>query len=228
AAPRDIPTGFALGDLSPDFGKVQVVSARPRTRFAPEEITLAARLGFLEESVTVTGWRIETRRGETIRIPQATSLYRTSAIGAEEDIVLTGGARLAIYATSSPLGDFRVNKCMGYLEELFHISPPLAVGCPRVDAPATVTLSGACQEHIESLRGCDAPDLNAPGVRGDGACQEYLRTLTYSGCVERERNSRDFFRPEWRVYVDKQVLDSLHDRVLLFDERGLLVDEYHY
>jgi hypothetical protein len=63
----------------------------------------------------------------------------------------------------------------------------------------------------------------------------------YTSCYERNRNNKDFFEKEWRVYFDPrsdldkadrkplpQIFRTRFEKIRLEDENGLLVNEYKF
>lgn len=223
--PAEIPAGFTLSQLSPYFHKVRFSNLWP----APPEggILAVSLVSYLEEKKTVdiTGWRIQGNRGGQV-IGRGVAAYPISGLPVESDIYLSAGDVVNMHSGVSPLGvNIKINKCMGYLENHYVFEPQLGVGCPWLDPPPA-TFSGECQDYINSLWGCTEPQNNPPVPFGEDACYAYLRDVNYRGCVERHYQDPDFTRQDWRIWIgsDNRFLDYRHDRVLLFDTRGLLVD----
>ncbi|RJQ28828.1 hypothetical protein C4571_02975 [Candidatus Parcubacteria bacterium] len=223
--PRDIPEGFSAQDISPHFGKVQLgsVSAGPSGR-----ISLYANFKD-DESVNITRWRIQGNDGSHY-IPQAVNVYDPSGLSSESDIFLKNGEFVNLYFTSSAIGkNIRLNKCIGYLQGANQFSPSLPLSCPYIDRGDIRHLTGTCQNYLLSLGGCRLPAANPPVPFNDYACRAYLDTINYRGCFDRYSKDSDFLSREWWVWIGStQFLDPSHDRVLLLDRLGLLVDEYSY
>ena len=95
-----------------------------------------------------------------------------------------------------------------------------------------MNFSGRCQSFILSLGSCEEPtpsELNEYSVENDLGCRSYLDTLNYTGCYRTYRYTANFFSNEWRIWLNQAMpFDQQHDRVLLFDRNGLLVNEYVY
>jgi len=225
---RNIPAGFTARDLSPYFGKVRFGSVSPGYSGSYSQVSLYAYMKE-GESVNITGWLMKGNKG-TRYVPQAVAVYDPSGLASETDIFLKSGETVNIYSTTSAIGkNLRLNKCVGYLENASRFTPSLYVSCPYVDRSEIQYLSGECQNYILSLGGCKLPDANPNIPMYDYACRAYLDILNYRGCFDRHSNDPDFSSKEWRVWIGSgQFLDSLHDRVLLFDRQGLLVDERTY
>lgn len=227
---EDIPSGFTAKQLSPWFRKVRVTSVSTPgadTLYNYEHVALTATLG-TGESVNVNGWTLLSNRGAQV-IPQAARVLDFSTVFSLIDIVLRNGDAVNFYSTPSPIGiNFRSNKCIGYLNGVYAFTPQLPEACPTVDRSDIVTFTGVCQDYILSLNPCERPAMNPAVPLNDYACRSYLQTLDYQGCVNRERRDADFPGNEWFVWTGRRFLDERHDRILVFDRRGLLVDEYVY
>jgi len=222
----DIPKGFTAKDLSPYFRKVSVTAKPPENGTGSAE-TIILRSN-LQAAVNVTGWKIRSNTG-SFTVPGAVLVYNPAVPPAPQNIVLAPGHILNVYSSVSPLdADVRLNSCSGYLNDTYFFYPPMPQTCAAVDRQAFATLSGVCQDYILSLKTCEVPSVNPPVAFDDFACRNYLNTLNYSGCIKANRNKSDFFADEWRVWMGKRILDELHDRVLLFDKSGLLVDQFIY
>lgn len=222
--PKEVPEGFTLADLSPYFKKVRISSVSPAYFGSYEKISLYAYLKE-GERVNVSGWQLKGNHGSQI-VPKAVNFYEPSGLSAEEDIYLENGHRLYMYSTVSPVGrNLRMNKCIGYLESYLDFKPPLPQFCPAIDRSEIAGFTGRCQDLILSIGSCRLPPENPLIPWNDYACRSFLDTLNYGGCVSRYRKDSDFLGKEWRVwYGASTFLDSRHDRLLLLDQNGKLVD----
>lgn len=227
-SPSDIPDGFTLADLSPYFKKVRIGSVSPGYSGSYEQMSLYVYSG-LEGSIKVSGWQLRSNKGSQT-VPKAVNFYEPSGLSQEEDIYLENGHTLYMYSAVSPVGrNLRMNKCLGYLEDYLDFTPPLPQTCPVIDRSEISRFSGQCQDVLLSVGPCRLPPVNPPVPFNDYACRSFLDTLNYGGCVSRYRRDSDFLGKEWRVwYGTSDVLDNRHDRLLLFDENGKLVDVYSY
>lgn len=227
-SPAEVPEGFTLADLSPYFKKIRISSASPAYSGSYEQVTLYAYLG-TGERVKVNGWRLVSNRGSQT-VPKAVNLYEPSGLTAEEDVYLENSHTLYMYSTVSPVGrNLRMNKCIGYLESYLNFTPSLPQLCPTVNRSEISTFTGQCQDVILSIGSCRLPPDNPPVPWNDYACRRFLDTLNYGGCVSRHRGDGDFLGREWRVwYGTSTFLNDRHDRVLLLDGNGKLVDVYTY
>lgn len=226
-------TGASSGEGAvsiPVFGNasaVRISSVRLRNEFTPySEVVLVANLP-RDERVNITGWTVKSNRG-FFKISRAQETY--SSGGTEGDILLRSGDRVNLYSSISPKGNFRLNKCMGYLADAIAFSPALPKSCPTITRSEVNSMSGRCQEYALSLRACEVPAANPPVPIDDSACHNFLNNLNYAGCVNRHRLDSDFFDSEWRVWIggELSIFDPLHDKVQLIDNAGKVIDEYVY
>jgi len=226
------PAGFTLDQISPYYQKVRassIIRARSSTDTSRIKLT-AYNVG--DEPINISDWRIKTNSGELF-IPQAINKYNPLSSKTVNNITLNSGDYLYLYSSKSPIGkNFRRNKCTGYLNDMYTFGRTLLKQCPRVNRENISAFSGDCQSFILSLRTCKEPTSNEInnflGPR-DEVCQEFLRTLNYRGCYNLYNQDDNFQSREWRAWLDKKLsLDTRHDRLLLFDKEGLLVNEYTY
>lgn len=230
-----IPSGFTRAQLSSFFQKITISSAHASYSNYPSEIKLYSSLP-KDEKINITGWRIKSNGGEII-IPQAINAYEPSDLIPPQDIVLSANNYVNIYLSINPINkSFRLNKCMGYLQNTYIFNPPLPQNCPIPSHSDISYLSGQCQSYILSLRECEIPDEDSDSFytsvggssREEVECRAFLDTINQNGCFQKYHWDDDFLSNEWRVWVWQHILDSQHDKVLLFDKQGLLVDQYIY
>jgi hypothetical protein len=227
-APSDVPEGFTVDQLSPHFKKVRFNSISPTSGF--NSYSRIAITGQAEgvDKINVTGWLIQANRGSQ-RVPQAVDVYDPNGLTAMTDIYLGNGDTLYISsAFSAAYKNFRLNKCTGYLENFYHFTPPLPRSCPSLDTAEVRRFSGACQDYVRSLGTCGLPAANPPVPEYDTACRRFIDTINYRGCFDRHRGDADFLSREWWTWTGHRFLDERHDRVLLLDNQGLLVDIREY
>lgn len=229
--PENIPQGFSLDTISPYFRLIRIGTVRPKTDTAQGSIELRSSYG-INAPLAVSGWSLSSNKRDRLTVPRGVENYDPFGYAAEADITLASGELMRIYSGKNPLGrNFRVNRCMAYIESVLTFTPRLNAWCPDTVRKEDIShLAGKCQDYIYSLRSCTLPDLNVPGVINDRVCQDYLRTLDYRGCYDRHKNDSDFFGREWMAWTGDRFLDMdpRHDRILLYDKDGFLVDEYVY
>lgn len=227
--PWEVPEGFTLEQLSPYFKKIRIGSVSPGSPRSYGQVYLTTNLKE-GEAVNVTGWLIKGKRGSHF-IPQAVEVYGPLGLTSPGDIVLKKGHILNIYSSKSVIGqNLRLNKCTGYLENLFDFIPALPRDCPKTysDRSELYEFSGQCEDYVRSLGVCRMPEMNFLWLTGDSKCRDFLDKVNYRGCFDKYRPEADFLSREWRVWTGSRFLDERHDRVLLFDKNGLLVDERGY
>lgn len=225
--PRDVPEGFTVRELSPWFRKVRIGS------FSPGDFTYRGSVSlytYLKEGelVNVTGWKFQGNYGSAV-IPRAIDIYEPSGLAPEGEIYLRDRDYVNIYTNTSAIGkNFRLNKCLGFLGQYNKFDPALPQNCPTDYPQGVTTLSGRCQDYLRTLGYCRVPENDPPVPQDDYACREFLKTVNYAGCLDRHRFDKDFLDREWRVWIGSRFADPRHDRILLLDRQGLLVDMYTY
>jgi hypothetical protein len=193
------------------------------------QVSLFASLGE-NERVDVTGWRIQGNRG-ALFVPKAVQVYDVQGLAPEVNVVMRSGDTLSMYSGGrSAVGkNIRVNKCLGYLPTIGSFEPTLYASCPYFERAEISGFSGQCQEYINSLGSCgiaDFSDVRIPQI--DYACRAFLERLNYKGCVERYGGDKDFLQSQIYAWIGAVPFDRLHDKIKLFDGKGLLVNTYEY
>lgn len=224
---QDIPKGFTAKDISPYFHKVRISSVSPGSASFYGQISLSANLSG-SDAVNITNWSLKGNRGSQV-VPKAVNLYDPSGLTAESEIVFRSGDILYLYSAQSAIGEnLRMNKCLGFLENDNHFTPPLQQNCPSIDRSEISQLTGACQNIITSLGACQFPPANPILSPSDYSCKSFLATINYKGCFGKHQTDADFLSHEWRAWVGSRFLDPSHDNIYLIDRQGLLVDMYIY
>ncbi len=222
--PEDIPQGFTLAQLSPFFHKVRLEGVSGGTT---GQISLAASLN-PGETADITGWEITGNYGGEY-VPQAVRVYDPLGVNPPTDIVLGPQDIVNIYPRSSPV-NLRLNKCVGYLNTVNQFNPSLYSTCPYINRSEIQFFSGECQNYILSLGSCQTADPGNPQIpQNDYSCKDYIsKHFSYHACFDAHEGDADFFSHEVRVWAGSNPLDPFHDRALLLDRQGLLVDSYSY
>lgn len=224
------PIGFSVEQLSPDYQKIKISSVSASS-YSGNQIFLRADYNN-KNPFLVTGLRIKTNRGEII-IPQAVSDYSPSGLSLAVDIYLNPNGSIKIYGSYSPIGrNLRLNKCLGYLNNIYKFSPTLPNNCPSIvenNKSKIYSLSGYCQSYIFSLGNCQIPSAAKVNfLSTDYNCSEFLKDINYRSCYNNYHSEKDFFSNEWWLWMGLLPLDPYHDQVRLFDKKGLLINEYIY
>lgn len=224
---EDLPPGFTLKDISPYYHQVRIGSAYRGYFGSYGQVSLYADYG-LKMKLNITRWELRANHGNQI-IPQAVEVYSPSGLTPSSDIWLDKGQNVYLYSTYSAISqNLRLNKCIGYLENANDFQPSLPLNCPYIDRSEIVGFSGQCQNYLLSLGSCSLPKSNPPIPQNDAACWNYLENINYGGCFSKHRSDSDFLSNEWRVWLGNEFLDPSHDRLMLVDRNGLLVDYYSY
>lgn len=230
-SPINLPDddGGLKSDSAPVISKHEVVrisSIRVGDRFNSYKVRLSSNLS-RDEEINISGWTLKSENG-TFTIPTAQEVY--SFGGTQGDIKLGYGDYIHLYSEKAVKGNFRLNKCLGYIEYVAPFIPSLPKKCPRISRSEITKFSSKCQDYLLSLGICERLSANPPIPLDDYTCHEFLQELNYTGCVERYGNDSDFLSREWRIWADDaiNIFDPLHDRVQLLDKTGTVIDEYTY
>ncbi len=231
------PIGFSERDLSPFYKKVRIASISPLNPYdySPAHVfTLSAESGNTE-TIFITNWKIKGNRRAEAYIPKGISdMSPTSLGGAQGPIGLAPGEYAVFYTNTSAIGrNFRLNKCTGFLNNFHSFVPSLPNNCPALfERSEVVTFSGSCQSFLFSLSSCadvKPNDRNRFTGENDNGCRAIMDRFNFGYCYNRFRSQPDFFSREWKVWLNERPnFDREHDRILLYDSAGLLVDEYVY
>ena len=226
--PSDIPAGYTAAQLSKYFHQVRFGSVIAGNSYYYGTITLNAYPTNASTAIDITGWEIKSRNsGEYI--PQAVLIYDSSGAESASDIRVKNGDTVSFYSSSAPF-NLRLNKCIGYVAHVANFVPALPLSCPYIDHSSIQNLSGQCQNYIESIGSCQAPNMANPQVsQSDYTCQDYLNNnFTYRSCVDHHEGDPDFLSNQVWVWTGSNVVDQYHDNVVLLDRTGLVVDIYNY
>lgn len=230
------PAGFSEKDLSPFFGMITIKTVTPPNYSNYSKVSGFTLVAGKENKTPlfITDWKIKGNRGAELYIPQGASDYGNTGIPFRDRIALAPNEKAVFYSTLSPVSrNFRLSLCTGYLNNTYAFTPALPEKCPLpYDKAELVTLPGDCQTFIRRLHACDEVkpnDKNRFTGSAYGACREILDRFTYGYCYTRHRGDVNFFTGEWRIWTGVPMpFDPKHDRLILYDNAGLVVDEYTY
>lgn len=233
---KQIPLGFQEKDLSPYYQKISFSFYRSWSKEYFENIIINNNS---EEEIDITGWYFKTNKGPLFTIPKGIEDYNLNSFLNYQDIILKPKDKAVIYRgfnlTNIRYFNFRLNKCTGYLNNIYKFQPPLPRECPGLEIKDLVLLSGECQNFLRSLKNCYQPSaFEINKFANEYECRKYFDELNYGACYKKYRKKEDFFKNEWRIYLKPDVevfdfnLDKLHDRVMLFDKNNLLVNLITY
>jgi len=228
------PLGFAESQLSPFYKQIRITGVNHPDYFGDMTSELTLSTNNLESSVIVSGWLIRANLGGSVEIPRAVADFSPYGVNQESDIVLVPGQYIRMYSWKSANGrNFRLNKCTGFLNQQISFSPSLPEDCPSiVQDKRIITFTGACQDFLRSLPSCRVPlanDLNRYTGTNDLECRRIADQYTFGNCYDSNKTRADFYSNEWRVWLNGGMrFDPKHDRLILYDKQGLVVDEYVY
>ncbi|MES2014803.1 MAG: hypothetical protein V4437_03260 [Patescibacteria group bacterium] len=195
------------------------------------------RTGTLKNNITITGWTLEsTTSNLKMVIGSAAQIPSLGNINSETPVTLDSDSTVIVTTGRSPNGaSFRLNECTGYFAQFQEFSPRLAQDCPRptdemLRYPEKTAGNDLCENFVRGLRQCTLTVTAIPGNIGS-SCQDFVLTnLSYNGCITAHKNDPDFYRDEWRVFLnrDQELWKNTHDRILLLDENGKLVASTSY
>lgn len=184
--------------------------------------------------ISVGDWVLKNSSGKSAAINKATKLPLIGMVNVETPLFLAPGEKMFIITGRSPIGvSFQVNKCSGYLEQFQYFSPPLPADCP---SPATDIyinnrdLEQTCGSYVSTLPRCEIYTAEIPSGLSE-ACGFYIRNnINYNSCVDLHKNDYDFFKPEWRIYLGRNIelWENANDLIRLYDHTGSLVDSKSY
>lgn len=181
-----------------------------------------------KENISITGFTISSDKSLFV-IPQGHHLLGFSA-SAEDPILLKPRERAIItVGKQAKLMDFRENLCTGYYSEFSDYTPSLSSSCPRPDTRGLLQLSDRCINIIERTSACRTADLQDTLI--ESACSEYInQNLNYAGCVRNYQSRSDFFSDRWLIWMQRsnEFFRNTHDKIILKDGQGRVVDEYSY
>lgn len=227
----NLPEGFTQEQISPFYGKITISAISFSSVYSPyNRVAIASKTNDL---INVSGWRIQNKWGSLPNIPQAIADYKPFGVNTKSDIIIKNGETVNIYSNRSANNEnFRLNKCTGYLNNYYNFQPVLPKSCPALDKSESYLFSSSCQNFVRSISGCRVPtanELNHFSLPGDNLCRAFLDKVNYGGCYQENSADANFFSKEWRVWLGQNFdFDRRHDRLFLFDENNLLVDEYTY
>lgn len=215
--------------ISPYFGKI-ILSGSPRATDPSQEQIILASAG--SELIPLDGWTLgsEKRRTSFIIPSEVYEIPNHSLYEYKAPLAATAKSKIIVLSGKSQSGiNFRLNKCIGYLNAYYKFTPVLPALCPRANQEEVKKLSSYCQKTIAGLSSCKEPNLN--DILIDQECRDYLKErFGYSQCVAKQYTYFDFLLDERRVYLNQsaEIWPNEADAILLRDASGLLVARFQY
>ncbi|HEY5221070.1 MAG TPA: hypothetical protein VIJ29_02915 [Candidatus Paceibacterota bacterium] len=226
--PADIPAGYTAAQLSPYFGDVTIGGASAATFYNYGTITLYDNNYNSTSTIDVTGWEIKSDIGDGL-VPQAVNLYDPTGFAPASDILLKTGDTVYLYSSSAPF-NLRLNECSGYMAKVANFVPAIPLTCPYLGQSELQNLSGQCQQFIQSIGTCQQPNFSSPQIpQTDYACMQYLENnFTYRSCFDQHSGDANFLSNQVWVWTGDNIVGQYTNKILLFDQNGLLVNVYGY
>ena len=204
----------------------------------PKQEYIVLRTSYnLERSITLSGWSLQEDASNTkVTIGQAAQIPFLGQINVDSPITLPANSVVYITTGRSPNGaSFRVNQCTGYFEQFQDFNPQLSLECPYPEDeilrnPSAGGGDGACLSYIQNAPRCILA-VNALPRDIQSSCQTFIvNELSYNGCINAHKNEPNFYRNEWRVFLnrDQEVWRNQNERIRLLDENGKVIDVIGY
>lgn len=171
-------------------------------------------------------------------------------LAANERAYIVSGSPMSYGSPYNVQDSFRVNKCMGYIENLdnYRFTPNLSTNCPSpANDPTLPDLPEQCYNQLRSMGSCRTIDFTIKdawcrlhvndSARYDPLCNmpTYCKNIiqthyTYESCVRDHQDDKDFYQPEWRLYLGSvwELWARRNETISLYDENGKLVDQVKY
>lgn len=229
-----LPTGQA-GPTGSDF--VALKTGRAKETNPDKEYLEIKADKKNNNSVKITGWKLKGRVGLDIEIGQGTFYYYDSASQPQEDIYLKPGEKAVIITGQSPLGtSFKINKCLGHLEQFHEFVPNLNIRCPALkneELPSNLNNNDQCLDYIDQISAC-ATVVSIPykdSSRLSSSCQDYImENANYKSCSAKHKSDTDFYLPEWRIYLNRseEMWKKERENIALYDDKNNIVDSVSY
>jgi len=217
---------------SPYFGKIDIASVR---RSIPFLITLRTNLSS-DEKVNISGFTLKSKIGQ-FSIKRGAEKFYPNITSFNQNIEVRKGDRISISGAQSPFGrdgNFRPNKCFGYLKKHYSFTLSVTSSCPDRPTLQDVSfLAPSCQDFVLkkiNLSSCTVPDPSQDlTIARDSECVSYINDhFTYDACSQKHSQDEDFTKNEWHIYTNRSFAHPTHDTIELIDQNGLFVDKKVY
>ena len=182
------------------------------------------------EEINLTGFTIKTRKGE-LKIQKGLEYLKSNY--PNRDIVISEPLTVYLIGNVSPLivkDNFRSNQCINYFSRSNDIYPRLYNSCQAPKLASLGHLTPYCQDYLIHKNRCEMPNYSDNfKISTDNACVNFiLNYYTYNGCFDKNFRDDKFLLSSWYIYLNKNIVEDLHDTISLYDKNGLLVDKYTY
>jgi hypothetical protein len=191
----------------------------------------------LPQSLTVSGWVLQNVSSNVVvTVGNAAQIPFLGGMNSETPISAGPGSTIIVTTGSSPNGaSFRVNECTGYFNQYQTFTPALRYECPQpteemLTHPQTLAGDTACRQYVNTLSQCRIVTGVFP-QNVSSSCQDFvLNNLSYNGCINAHKNEPNFYRNEWRVFLNRnqELWSNDHGVIRLLDENGKLITQTTY
>ncbi len=221
-------------NISPFYGKIKINGLTLREQNPnKEQITLVNKSN---TSVNILGWSLTGRNNNKHVLPTiAIKPFNPS----NNPIVLPPNVYLDIFTGMNPVsnlaGGFRLNKCIGYLNNIYNINPPVNPdNCPLPSREDIEPFTFECQKFmLQRTSNCKSDysivELQQADILNDAPCIEYInKHLNYHGCVQDYQFDSNFYLNDWRLYLgySRDIWQNLGESIVLRDQNDMLVDTF--
>lgn len=225
-------------EKSPYAGQVTLSVGRAKSSDPDDEYVIIKTTTSVTDRVVVSSWRIEssvTSYGTTIG--DASYLPYSGQVNVESTVAVPANTTLYITTGRSPIGaSFRTNTCTGYFAQFQDFEPKLKEECPLPESELTDIVGNdfvpndACIDFVEDIERCTLTLTQIPGGVGSQCSNFVIEDLSYSGCVALHKDDADFYKNEWRMYLDRdqELWKSTRERIRLLDENGKVIAAVSY
>lgn len=180
------------------------------------------------ERINITGLRIETSGNEYFKIPDGYELPGMP-YSVKKNIILGPGGSATIYVGHQEnMMNFQENICTGYFDETYNFGNILSRRCPRIDVSKMLNFSDSCINELEQIERCKKFDTTR--VLPADCHQFAIEHYSYAGCVKDYQSSADFYLGNWFIWMQRGIefFRNTHDKIILKDTAGKIIDEYQY
>ena len=246
---EDVHGAGLRGVSSPHSGLISISSdSYPEARSPKDEyIGISADFNN-EEDINITGWKLESLvTGNYYIIGTAAELAKSGQVNIQRSIVLPPGAFAYAISGRSAIGtSFRINTCIGYLDQFQSFSPPLPLSCPSPSEEYEIYSDIStkdlvyeeddyykCEQFVKGLHQCRMfrDDFDDIEPRIPRLCKQFVTEhFSYNGCLTYHKTDPDFYKNEWRIYGGSrdELWRDRRDIIRLLDTEGRVVDVLTY
>ncbi len=188
------------------------------------------------QSVVLSGWKLKSLvTGGEMTIGGAANIPDFGLPSDAPIIISDRRANVVVSHAISPINkSFRVNICVGYLDQNDNFLPSLGRQCPSPykDAPPVSNqINNKCLDYLDTIPYCRIPKERDYPEDISRSCEDYIKeNINYTTCVKNHRFDENFFVSEWRVFSKVRGILWIKDRdvIQLIDSAGKVVDTYRF